>query len=286
MSAILDPPAKPAADTAVLSATEITKRFTGVPALDGVSLEVAAGSVHALLGGNGSGKSTLIKALAGIQPADEGQFRIGDHPHEAPGMTPRMARAAGLRFVHQQLPVFPDLTVAENLAIGHGWEANARLRIDWREQNKRAAKLLERFGILARPKDPLGFYSVATQAMVTVARAMQDLDDAGILVLDEPTSAFPPAQVKVLLKFVRSFAAKGHSVIYVTHRLDEVMQVADHVTILRDGRLDCNLLRKDLSHQRLAEAIIGPAAAAPSSTGPARRRSAAVAQRNANSNRP
>jgi len=247
-----------------LTVSGMTKRFTGVPALDEVGLQVAGGSVCALLGGNGSGKSTLIKALAGIQPADEGQITVGDRSHQATEMTPRIARDCGMRFVHQQLPVFPDLTVAENLAIEHGWESDGTGRIKWKEQNKRAASLLERFGVSARPKDPLGYYSVATQAMVTVARAMQDLDEAGILVLDEPTSAFPPAQVRLLLDFVRAFAQRGHSVIYVTHRLDEVMQVADHATILRDGKLDCHLRRTELSHERLAQAIIGPAAASSS----------------------
>jgi ABC-type sugar transport system ATPase subunit len=272
VSGIPDPTAESGA--IALSATAVTKRFTGVAAIGTVSLQVASGTVHALLGGNGSGKSTLIKALAGIQPADEGQINIGKRTVEAAEMTPRIARSCGLRFVHQQLPVFADLTVAENLAIGHGWLSDSTGRIKWREQNNMAADVLARFSIAARPKDPLGYYSVATQTMVTVPRAMQDLDAAGILILDEPTSAFPPAQVDVLLDFVRKSASQGHAVVYVTHRLDEVLEAADRATILRDGRLDTTLQRKELSHRRLAEAIIGPAATA-SSTAWQRRRSGA-----------
>src|SRR5207248_1409281 len=115
-----------------------------------------------------------------------------------------------------------------------------------------------RFNIEVNPRRPLGACSVATQAMVTVARAMQDLDEAGILVLDEPTSAFPPAQVDLLLRFVRGFASQGHSVIYVTHRLGEVLQVADHATILRDGRVGSTVQGAQLTHERLVHAIMGP----------------------------
>ena len=242
---------------AAVSARGMTKTYSGVAVLDDVELTVARGSVHALLGGNGSGKSTLIKALAGIAPADAGEIAVADKKFPAPVMTPRLARACGLRFVHQQLSVFPALTVADNLAMGHGWEAGAVRRIRWREQHERAKELLGRFDIRADPRAPLGMYNMATHTMVAVARAMQDLDDAGVLVLDEPTSAFPPAQVDMLLEFVCDFAARGHAVIYVTHRLDEVVQIADRVSILRDGHNDAVFSRDELSHQRLAEAIMG-----------------------------
>ncbi|HEY7010933.1 MAG TPA: sugar ABC transporter ATP-binding protein [Jatrophihabitantaceae bacterium] len=246
--------------TPALRAWGLSKEFPGVRALDDVELTLTPGSVHALIGGNGSGKSTLIKALAGIFPADAGTVALGGHEHAAAELTPRLARTSGLRFVHQQLSVFPDLTVAENLAIGHGWEAGPSQRIAWRRQHRRAAQVLERFDIAIDPKTPLGAYTMATQTMVVVARAMQDLDEAGVLVLDEPTSAFPPAQVELLLGFVRDFARRGHSVIYVTHRLDEVVRVADEATILRDGRVEVRLPHADLSHRRLTEAIMGPAA--------------------------
>lgn len=246
--------------TPVLQARELTKQFPGVRALDDVAFTLERGSVHALLGGNGSGKSTLIKALAGIFPADAGTVTVGGNEHSAAQLTPRLARTSGLRFVHQQSSVFPDLTVAENLAIGHRWESGTAGRIAWRKQHRQAARVLERFDIAIDPETPLGAYNVATQTMVVVARAMQDLDDAGVLILDEPTSAFPQAQVELLLGFVRDFARRGHSVVYVTHRLDEVVRVADEATILRDGRVDITLQREELSHQRLIEAIIGPAA--------------------------
>lgn len=242
-----------------LRAEGLVKQFSGVPALDDVDLGVARGTVHALLGGNGSGKSTLIRALAGVSPADAGRVTVGNASYAASELSPRLARAHGLRFVHQQLSVFPELTVAENLAIGFGWRTGATGRIRWRAQRQNATQLLGRFGINARPGQPLGSCSVATQTMVCVARAMQDLDDAGLLVLDEPTSAFPPAQVDLLLGFVRSFVDQGHSVVYITHRLDEVVRVADQATVLRDGRVETRLDRDELSHARLTRVIMGPA---------------------------
>src|SRR5205807_8203558 len=123
----------------------------------------------------------------------------------------------------------------------------------WRDQHQRSTEPLGRFDIRADPRALLGAYNVAAHTMVAVARAMQDLDDAGVLVLDEPTSAFPPAQVDMLLEFVRDFARRGHAVIYVTHRLDEAVQIADRVSILRDGHNHAAFSRDELSHQRLAE---------------------------------
>jgi len=243
----------------VLAVRGLAKSFAGVPALRGVDLDVEEGTVHALLGGNGCGKSTLIKALAGVGPADAGEIAVAGRQHSAAAMTPRHARDAGLRFVHQQLSIFPDLSVAENLAIGHGWEADRTGRIRWRHQNRRARDVLERFGIPVSPRQLAGASSVATQTMICIARAMQDLDEAGVLVLDEPTSSFPPAQVDQLLTFVREFVGHGHSVVYVTHRLDEVVRVADSATVMRDGVVDVRLDRSELSHDRLSRAIIGPA---------------------------
>lgn len=243
----------------VLRVVGLVKEFSGVRALDGVDLAVRPGTVHALLGGNGSGKSTLIRALAGVAPAEAGSFAMNGTTIAAPEMTPRISRQSGFRFVHQQRAVFPDLTVAENLAIGHGWELGATRRIRWGRQRSRAAELLDRFSVRASPDQLLGSCSVATQTMVCVARAMQDLEGSGLLVLDEPTSSFPPAQVDVLLEFVRKFARSGHAAIYVSHRLDEVVAVADHATILRDGRVDAEIVKDELSHDRLSRAIIGPA---------------------------
>lgn len=251
-----------ASDDSALRAVGFAKQFGGIWALDGVDLTVAPGSVHALLGGNGSGKSTLIKALAGIQPADRGRLDVAGHSFQTGDLTPRLARMNGLRFVHQQLTVFPELTVAENLAIGHRWEAGIAQRIRWRRQRACAEAILDRFQIRVDPSATMGDHNVAIQTMVVAARAMQDLEHAGVLVLDEPTAAFPPEQVDLLLAFVRDFARSGHSVIYVTHRLDEVVRVADHATVLRDGRVHTTMNEGEITHRRLSEAIMGPAAMA------------------------
>lgn len=259
-----------------LRVTGLAKTFGGTRAVAGVGFEIEAGTIHALLGGNGSGKSTTIKMLSGMYQADEGVIAVGDeygdNACEASAWSAAKAKDAGLRFVHQQSSAFPELTVAENLAIGHGFETGAGGRVHWRAQRRRARATLQRFGIDLDPAAPLAQYGVATHAMVAIARALQDIapGDAqagGILVLDEPTAALPPREVAVLLSELRRLAREGQTVVYVTHRLDEVVQIADRATILRDGRVTATLTGAEITHSALVESITGgslPTAAAAS----------------------
>ena len=154
------------------------------------------------------------------------------------GWTPAAAHAAGLRFVHQQPAVFPELTIAENLALGAEFPRGVGGRIDWAALNRRTAELLDRYGIKATPKTPLGRLRAADRSRVAIMRALQDRDEAdgGVLVLDEPTAALPDAEVEHLLEALRGYAAAGQTILYVSHRLDEVLSVADRITVLRDGR--------------------------------------------------
>ncbi|WP_324910596.1 sugar ABC transporter ATP-binding protein [Baekduia sp.] len=241
-----------------MSVHGLTKAFAGVPALDGVSLSLEAGTVHALLGGNGSGKSTTIKILAGVCQADAGTVSIGDRRFEAADLTPSAVREAGLRFVHQQPSTFADLTVAENLWIGHRSGRSAVRPIAWRALNAAAARTLERFRVRASPGDRVGDLSLATQTMVAIARALQDVDEAdgGILVLDEPTAALPPAEVDNLLDDLLEFARGGQTILYVTHRLEEVVHVADAATVLRDGSVAATV-GADAGQDQLVELITG-----------------------------
>lgn len=243
----------------VLRAERVAKAFGATQALDGASIGLERGSVHALLGGNGSGKSTLIKAIAGVEPADAGELEAGGARHDLRTMTPVRAREAGLHFVHQQRSTFPALTVAENLAIGRGFDTAALGRVDWRRSRKRAAAVLRRFGIEADPDAELGRLGPATQTMVAIARALQDQDGAesGVLLLDEPTAALPGPEAAVLLDSLRRYAAAGQAVVYVTHRLEEVYAVADRATLLRDGRVVGEVEPRELDHDALVELMMG-----------------------------
>jgi ribose transport system ATP-binding protein len=243
----------------VLRVLDVEKSFGGTQALAGVSFELQAGSVHALLGGNGSGKSTAIKILAGVYDADGGQIELGGRRIDAATMTPARAREAGLHFVHQQQSTFPELTVAENLAIGRGFQTGQLARVKWRELRRRSAQILERFHIDADPDARLGDLGPAGQAMVAVARALQDQEGEheGVLVLDEPTASLPRAEADLLLAALRRYADEGQTILYVTHRLEEVLRVADSATILRDGHVVTTADRSELSHGKLVELIMG-----------------------------
>jgi len=185
--------------------------------------------------------------------------------HDATSFSPAQARTAGLRFVHQQSSTFPDLTVAENLMIG-AFGASKFGRIRWPAVHRRAGALLERFEIDARPEDAMDRLGPAAQMMVAIARALQDEDGeqaaARILVLDEPTAALPAAEAKLLLAALTRYARAGQTILYVTHRLDEVVQVADRATVVRDGKLVATVQRGEFDHASLVRLIMGRTVAA------------------------
>jgi ribose transport system ATP-binding protein len=246
-------------DAVALRLHEVTKSFAQTRALKAVSFEVQGGEIHALLGGNGSGKSTLVKILAGVYNADGGTVEVRGDRFRAEDMTPAAAQALGVRFVHQQPSTFPDMTVAENLSLGRGFETGVGRNIRWRTVRARARTVLARFGIDADPGQRLGTLGPAEQTMVEIARALQDQEGESddILVLDEPTASLPAPEVKVLLDALRRYAADGQTIIYVTHRLEEVLDVADRVTVLRDGDHIATVPCEGLTHDALVELIVG-----------------------------
>jgi ribose transport system ATP-binding protein len=246
---------------AALAVTGASKTFGANKAVDDVSFELARGQVHALLGGNGSGKSTMIKLLAGVIRADAGQVEIGGSALPLADLTPGRAAGMGLRFVHQQRSTFPELTVAENMAIGgSGFPVGWSGRVRWRQARRTAEEALERFGIEAHPDQLLGELGPARQAMVAIARALQSQGDGeGILVLDEPTVSLPDTEVRILLDAVRRHAERGQTVILVTHRLEEVFAVADNAILLRNGRLVDEVSPRSITRTDLIELIIGRA---------------------------
>lgn len=245
-----------------LGISRLSKTFPGTTALDDVSFDVRAGHIHGLLGGNGCGKSTLIKILAGVYQGDPGgRLSFGGLETPSEATTTDLARSCGLRFVHQNASTFTDMTVAENIAIGGQFPARAG-RIRWRELRRRTQALMDRFEIDARPDDRLSDLRAADQTMVAIARALQDdegTDDAGVsvLVLDEPTASLPEHEVNVLLGALRRYAARGQTILYVSHRLDEVLSITDRVTVLRDGRHVTTTSTNGLTESRLIEYIVG-----------------------------
>jgi ribose transport system ATP-binding protein len=213
----------------------ICKSFGATRALHDVGFDVAAGTVHALLGGNGSGKSTLIRILAGVERGDAGTMEASGAGTDATRVTPDWAAAARLRFVHQGAPAFLGLTVAEDFALSAGFGAPALGRVRRAALRRRARAALDRFEIDVPVDARMSELRPATRTMIAVARALRD-DEASVLVLDEPTAALPNDEAARLLRAARGYAAQGHTVILVTHRLDEVLSVAGAATFLRDGR--------------------------------------------------
>lgn len=244
--------------TAVVSLTDISKSFPGTRALDGVSLELRSGEVHALLGGNGSGKSTLIKILAGVHEADSGQITIEGHPADARDFTADLAHAQGLRFVHQQDSGFQGMTVAENLFAGHPFPRSRAGTISWRSVGHETRKVLKKYGINASPNTPFSQLRPAAQQMVCIARALLGNDgEVRAVVLDEPTASLPPAEVDFLLDALRRLTDRGLAVLYVSHRLDELPGFAHCATVLKDGQVAGRLRGVELTHERMIDLITG-----------------------------
>lgn len=222
----------PVATDVVLRITGMTKRFGATTALDGADLALRAGTVHALVGGNGCGKSTTIKVLAGVHRADAGRIEVAGSVWTAAGYDARAGRAAGLRFVHQDLGLFPELSVAENFALDAGYPA-AGPGISWRRLHQRVAGLLEAYEIDASPRTPAGALRPSQRTLVAIARALQDQerDQQLVLVLDEPTATLPQHESQLLLDAVRRRADRGQTVLMVSHRMAEVLSVSDDFTV-------------------------------------------------------
>jgi rhamnose transport system ATP-binding protein len=218
--------------TTLLKLTGIIKTFGGVHALKGVSFDLRAGEVHALIGENGAGKSTLIKIITGAHVPDEGTVEVQGQVIEK--NDPARAKALGIAAIYQQPALFPDLTVAENIALGlegrGGWR-----RVRWGERRVRARRLLERIGAAIDPDWDVRRLSMPEQQLVEIARALGA--DARILIMDEPTASLSDTEVANLFRVIRDLKTHGVGIIYISHRLEELPQVADRATALRDGVL-------------------------------------------------
>lgn len=216
----------------ILKVTNVTKRFGGVCALDNVNLELKKGEIHCLVGGNGSGKSTLIKIISGFYKPDGGTVEIDGIRHTQKYST-MDAIAAGVQVIYQDMSVFPNLTVAENIALTINKSENKKL-VNWKQVDEVAQQAFDKIGVQMPLHELLEDMSVADKQIVAIARAI--LYDAKLLIMDEPTTALTRKEIDKLFEIVRNLQAQGVSILFVSHKLDEVFEIATRFTVLRNGQ--------------------------------------------------
>ncbi|MBO6219119.1 MAG: sugar ABC transporter ATP-binding protein [Treponema sp.] len=235
----------------VLTMRGICKEFPGVRALHNVDFTLRKGEIHALMGENGAGKSTLVKCLTGVYEKDSGKINIAGIDDEVQIRSPQDAQNLGISTVYQEITLCPNLTVAENLFIGRG----KYHFVKWGEQRKKATELLEKLNIPAKATQQLGTCSIAVQQMVAIARAV-DMD-CKVLILDEPTSSLDELEVEKLFLMMNELKARGVGIIFITHFLEQVYEVCDRITVLRNGELVGEYEIKDLPRVELISAMLG-----------------------------
>ncbi|HPX26488.1 MAG TPA: sugar ABC transporter ATP-binding protein [Treponemataceae bacterium] len=235
----------------VLSMRGINKTFPGVKALQNVDFTLRKGEIHALMGENGAGKSTLVKVLTGVYQKDSGYISLDGNDKEVSIKSPQDAQNAGISTVYQEITLCPNLTVAENMFIGRG----SYTFINWRAQEKRAGEILKKLKIPTTATRQLGTCSLAVQQMVAIARAV-DME-CKVLILDEPTSSLDENEVLLLFTLMRDLKKRGVSIIFITHFLEQVYEVCDRITVLRNGELVGEYEIKDLPRIELISKMIG-----------------------------
>jgi len=235
----------------LLSVRGASKRFGGVHALKGVDLELFPGEIHALLGENGAGKSTLLKALAGVHRLDAGTVTLAGLPFEA-GST-RRAREQGIAVIYQEPHLFPDLSLAENVFVGR--QPRSGNRVAWRQMSSEAASLFVQLGVSLDPKRRARGLSIADQQIVEIAKALSM--NARVIVMDEPTAALSGAEVARLFTVSRRLRDQGTAVVFVSHRLDEVFELCDRITVMRDGATVATAMVKNVNMGQIVKWMVG-----------------------------
>ena len=235
----------------VLTMRGICKEFPGVRALHDVDFTLRSGEIHALMGENGAGKSTLVKVLTGVYIKDSGEIKIAGIDGEASIKSPQDAQNLGISTVYQEITLCPNLTVAENMFIGRGKYKT----INWKAWEKKADELLQKLNIPAKAKQQLGTCSLAVQQMVAIARAV-DME-CKVLILDEPTSSLDEREVEQLFTLMRDLKARNVGIIFITHFLEQVYEVCDRITVLRNGELVGEYEIKDMPKVDLISAMLG-----------------------------
>src|SRR6266849_4963852 len=237
----------------LLEMRSITKSFPGVRALDGVSLDLNKGEIHALVGENGAGKSTLIKILAGVYPHPEYGGEITLDGSARPFANVRESENAGIAVIYQELSLVKDLGVAENIFLGR--EPRRFGIINWEELYSRAQELLGDLHLAIDPLTPVRNLGIGQQQLVEIAKALSQ--EARIVVLDEPTAALTDAEVETLFAILKRLRARGVAMIYISHKLDEVFRISDRITVLRDGRTVGTDAARDLDEPRVITRMVG-----------------------------
>jgi ribose transport system ATP-binding protein len=239
---------------ALLELEGARKAYPGVRALQGVDLRVERGEVHALLGENGAGKSTLMKVVAGSVTPDAGQMTVAGHP--VPLGSLEAAKASGVALVYQDLSLVPQLTVGENVLLGR-WPTTRWRTVAWEELHATARRHLGRIGLDVDPRRRVDELGMAERQLVEMAKALSG--DVRVLLLDEPTSALSDPEARRLFGIVRDLTSSGVAVVYVSHRLPEVLEIADRISVLRDGQLVGTVRASDVDEARLARMMVGRA---------------------------
>lgn len=240
-------------DNEILKMKNISKDFPGVKALDSVNLSLREGEVHALCGANGAGKSTLIKILAGVFPPNEGTIELFgkeinfSHPHEA--------KEAGISVIYQEYTLFPELDVAKNIHFGIEPRVRNSSFINWQEVYSSSERLIERFNFSIPTQRKIKDLSVAEQQIVEILKALEN--DAKIIVMDEPTASLASKEVEELFKIIKELKTQNKSIIYISHRLDEITQISDRITVLRNGKKVGERDNKDISKDEIISMMVG-----------------------------
>jgi ribose transport system ATP-binding protein len=231
----------------------IDKDFPGVQALSDARFELRAGEVHALVGENGAGKSTLMKILAGVYTRDRGTVRVRGQDVEI--ANPRAAQQLGISIIHQELNLMPHLTVAQNIFIGREPRRRPSFLLDDRRLNQQAQELIDRLHVRLDPRTRVGDLSVAQQQMVEIAKALSF--NAEVLIMDEPTAALTDTEIEELFRIIRDLRGAGVGVVHISHRLEELKQISDRVTVMRDGRYIATLTTAAASIESIINMMVG-----------------------------
>ncbi|WP_179742409.1 sugar ABC transporter ATP-binding protein [Paraburkholderia bryophila] len=237
----------------LISVRNLNKSFPGVRALHEVQLELMTGEVHALMGENGAGKSTLMKILAGVYTRDTGEILVDGQPVDF--QSPRDAQAVGVGIIHQELQLMNHLSVAQNIFIGREPRGRLGVFLDEDKLNAQARDILARMHVNIDPRAMVGALTVAKQQMVEIAKALSF--DSRVLIMDEPTSALNDAEIAELFRIIRELKSRGVGIVYISHKMDELKQIADRVTVLRDGEYVATVAVADASVETIIGMMVG-----------------------------
>ncbi|GAB3916809.1 sugar ABC transporter ATP-binding protein [Larkinella terrae] len=237
----------------ILTVHGLTKSFSGVKALDQVRLNLRKGEVHALMGENGAGKSTFMKILIGLHSPDAGEIFFEGSELKASHVSEMLKK--GISMIHQEILIVPELTVAQNIFLGRETQGGLFGWIDEKKLNQQAAVLLEQMGVNISPTAKMKYLSVAEMQMVEIAKALSN--DARVIIMDEPTSALSDKEVATLFSIIRDLKKKGVAIIYISHKMDEIFEISDTITVLRDGKYIDTRPAADLTINTLIQLMVG-----------------------------